>query len=98
MTTAKLIKEEVSEVGAIQRLYELSKPIGYDYDYDKEKDTQLTNFILVSGTYAMFSGEETYIFPADKDGNVLDWGELDGSFRGSIDHEQALENAGYELT
>ena len=40
---------------------------------------------------------ETYIFPADEDGNVLDWGELEGSYRGGMDHEEALHNAGYEI-
>lgn len=39
---------------------------------------------------------ETYIFPADKDGKITDWGELDGSFKGDYDHVQALKNAGYE--
>lgn len=39
---------------------------------------------------------ETYIFPADKDGNITSWGELEGSFKGDWDHVQALKNAGYE--
>lgn len=43
----------------------------------------------------MFQGPETFLFPADGKGNITSWGELDGSFRGAIDHEQALRNAGY---
>lgn len=45
----------------------------------------------------VFGRPETYIFPADKDGNVTDWGELTGSFHGGLDHEEALRGAGYEV-
>lgn len=40
---------------------------------------------------------ETYIFPSDGV-SVTEWGELDGSFKGGVDHERALRNAGYEVT
>lgn len=40
-------------------------------------------------------GAETYIFPANEVGEVTDWGELEGSFHGDLDHIRALENAGY---
>jgi hypothetical protein len=53
-------------------------------------------FVAVSATVA-YRWPETYIFPADESGNVLDWGELDGSFRGALDHAAALEGAGYEV-
>ena len=53
--------------------------------------------VAVSAVIAMFSGPETYIFPCDENGVVTDWGELNGSFRGALDHEQALTNAGYEI-
>ncbi|MEN9491135.1 MAG: hypothetical protein RJA63_1584 [Pseudomonadota bacterium] len=54
------------------------------------------DFVVVSAADVMFSGPETYIFPADADGNVTNWIELDGSFRGSLDMWRALRNAGYE--
>lgn len=53
--------------------------------------------VVVSAVIAMFSGPETYIFPADRDGEVVSWGEMEGSYRGGLDHEQALQNAGYRL-
>lgn len=40
---------------------------------------------------------ETYIFPADADGNVTSWGELHGSVRGTLSHGEALSGAGYEI-
>ncbi|QOI66975.1 hypothetical protein SEA_GARDENSTATE_63 [Microbacterium phage GardenState] len=52
--------------------------------------------VVVSGVFA-YSGPETYIFPADEEGNVLDWMELPGSFQGDIDHERALRDAGFTI-
>lgn len=51
--------------------------------------------VVVSAVSAPFSGPETYIFPADADGNVTSWLELDGSYRGGLNHVAALVNAGY---
>lgn len=58
---------------------------------------EVFNHIVVSATIVPYSGPETYIFPANADGTVADWGELNGSFRGGLDHEQALKNAGYAI-
>lgn len=54
-------------------------------------------FVVVSAVNVPSSGPETYIFGADKEGRIVDWSELDGSFRGGLDHVAALENAGYEI-
>jgi hypothetical protein len=58
--------------------------------------------VVVSATVVPFSGPETYIFGAKPDAEtasdvVADWGELAGSYRGGLDHETALGNAGYSL-
>jgi len=67
------------------RLYRLSEPLeGHEY-------------VVVSATDVVFSGPETYIFASDADGEVTNWGELDGSFRGAKDHEAALAGAGYAV-
>lgn len=78
MKTATLINSRVSESGAQQRTYKLSKPLDGH------------SIVVVSAVNAPFSGPETYIFPGDEDGKVTDWGELDGSYRGGLDHEEAL--------
>ena len=44
------------------------------------------------------AGPETYIFAADQAGNITDWMELEGSFKGAMDHEEALLGAGYEVS
>jgi hypothetical protein len=71
------------------RLYELSKPIKYD-------DEKETSFIVISAVIASYSGAETYIFPSDKKGKILNWTELKGSFRGELNHEKALEHFSME--
>src|SRR5687767_5916908 len=92
---------ELRRLGGFQgdaRLYELSEPVEYDYDYDTEKYKSSTRYVVVSAADAMFSGPETYIFPGDEQGQIVDWGELDGSFKGDLDHERALAEAGFAVT
>lgn len=75
------------------RLYKLEPPIE-----QKDWDGTLVathEFVVVSAVSVPFTGPETYIFPADAGGNVVDWGELDGSARGHMDHSLALSDAGY---
>ena len=81
---AKFISEQVSQTGAIQRLYRLSEPL------------EGNRYVLVSAVVAMFSGPETFIFGSDRRGEVKNWLELDGSYQGGLDHEEALRNAGYD--
>lgn len=66
------------------RLYKLSEPLDG------------ASFVIVSAVVA-YSGPETYIFPATEEGEISDYGEMDGSFRGGLDHEMALSMAGYEV-
>ena len=89
MKTATLLKTQESEVGADQRVYRLDPP--------HVEDGETHDIVVVSAVYALFSGPETYIFPGTADGEITDFGELAGSFRGSIDHEEALRGMGYEV-
>ena len=79
------------------RLYELSSEIGYDIDWETEEPAAHTRFVAVSAVNVPFSGIETYIFPADADGNVLNWLELDGSQKGTLSHAIAIRDAGWIL-
>lgn len=73
------------------KLYRLSDLVAFGCD-------GMTTFhVVVSATNAMYSGPETYIFPAGEDGSILDWSELAGSYRGGLNHEQALLNAGWTV-
>ncbi len=97
MKSAKFIKKCDWGTGDA-RLYELSEPVEYDKPWDEEDPpAKMTKYIAVSAANVPFSGPETYIFPADENGEVLKWGELDGSFKGDMDHIKALMRAGFEL-
>ena len=76
------------------RRYRLSEPVSYGWDDDKST----TQYVIVSAVDAMFSGPETYIFPASEAGrSPLSWGEMEGSFRGALDHAEALRGLGFEI-
>ena len=78
---------------ADQRVYRLDPPIEWSPGLDEPTET--TEYVVVSAVDESWA-TETYIFPSDASGEILDWLELDGSFRGGTDHRQALLNAGYE--
>jgi hypothetical protein len=85
MKTATHLKDLAGWTGRAS-LYRLSEPLdGHSH-------------VIVSAAVAPYSGPETYIFPADADGKVENYCELDGSFRGELSHAKALENAGYEIS
>lgn len=58
----------------------------------------VTDFIIVSTSY-MHDGlvNETYVFPASDTGEIIDYEEIDGSYQGGTDHDEALRRAGYTL-
>jgi hypothetical protein len=84
------------------RLFAVDPPIPIT-EYDFESDdcekvvTGHTDYVAVSAANVPCSGPETYIFRANEDGEVEDWGELEGSYRGGLSHETALGNAGYSI-
>lgn len=84
--TAVLVKSGLNGFTGFASLYKLSPPLDGN------------DFVIVSATDAMFSGPETYLFPGNEQGEVTDWGELEGSFRGGLSHKEALRNAGYAIT
>ena len=71
-------------------LYRLSVPV-------TDAHGAKTSHVVVSAAEVPFSGPETYIFPADADGKVTNWLEMDGSFKGALDHERALRQAGWSV-
>ncbi len=94
MKTAKYLREIHGWRGDA-RVYELSEPMLYNGE-------EGTSLVIVSAITAMISGPETYIFPATEESLENDqpssWCELDGSYRGGLSHEEALQNAGYEVS
>lgn len=71
------------------RHYKLSEP--YDVLDWQDLPVVTTEYLIVSAADVPYSGPETYVFPADANGKVVDRGELPGSFRGALDHARAIE-------
>lgn len=94
--TARLVEDFGPSKKNPTRANRVDPPMS-SYSWDEDEETQKFEFVIVSAADVIFSGPETYIFGADAEGKVLDWGELDGSFKGALDHEQALRRAGYEV-
>lgn len=95
--TATLITSGLPDFTGDAALYKCDPPMEYERLVDGEYTKDMAEYVVVSATTALFTGPETYIFPADANGNVINWLELDGSFRGALDHNEALQNAGYEV-
>lgn len=78
----------------IKKLYRLSPPLTGE---DLIGETYSHKYVIASGANAPYSGPETYVFPANEEGEIMGWSELEGSFRGDIDCDRAIENAGYTV-
>jgi hypothetical protein len=83
MKTATKVKD-LDRANAVVALYKLSERLKF------------YNYVVVSSA-TVYGEDETYIFGADENGEVIDWIELSGSQRGVYNHETVLNNAGYEL-
>jgi hypothetical protein len=54
-------------------------------------------WIVTSAKNLPFTGPETYMFGADENGNIVDWSELEGSCRGTLEHKVCFQNIGYNI-
>ena len=89
---ATLIRGDLPGFVGHASLYRIFPEVAYD-DYGVK---HTTNYVIVSAVHDHLINE-TCIFPADESGSVIDWGELDGSLRGTTSHRKALEGAGYNI-
>jgi hypothetical protein len=87
--TATFVRD-VEGFAGTARLWKLSEPVSYE-------EGKTTDRVITSATSVMFTGAETYIFPANAGGVVIDWLEMPGSFRGALNHEAAITRAGWEI-
>lgn len=101
MKTATFVKQLTENFRGDARLYKLSEPLREDdkwwSDGRGNRAEARYDYVVVSAANVFDDGPETYIFGADKDGKILSWAELSGSFRGAFDHVRALRDAGYEI-
>ena len=103
--TAKMIEGGISGGwSGDARLYKLSEPVEYadgETEYVIVSAVDLFGFGDLLGFDALSRADcetcETYIFPADAEGENVSWLELEGSIKGVKDHAAALRGAGYEV-
>lgn len=95
--TATLVKANLEGFNGTANLYRCDPPLQQHEPWDENEEQKSYEYVVASAANAMFSGPETYLFGADKDGEIVDWDELPGSFKGGLDHERALQNAGYTV-
>ncbi len=96
MATATYLRDMAGFRGHAS-LYRLDPPATVNDWATGSEEIRTTEYVVVSAVDVPFSGPETYIFPANADGEVTDWGEMEGSFRGALDHQRALLDAGYSI-
>lgn len=84
--TREFIRELRDGFTGSAKLWRVSPPLKYGYSEDKQE----TEYVVSSATVAMFTGPETYIFPANAEGEIVSWSELPGSYRGGLDHDVAM--------
>lgn len=72
-------------------LYRMEPPHRDHYDGEDEHE------LVIAFAYSAVGGPETYLFGANEAGVIADWGELSGSVKGTLSHDEALTGAGYEV-
>lgn len=87
------IKDVSANFNGEAHLYKVTPKAPYEAAGGKKRNTSY----LVSSAASAMGRPETYIFPANRTGRVLDWLELDGSASGYLDCDRAIRDAGYEL-
>ena len=82
---AILVKDNLKGFTGHAALYRMEPPLdGHD-------------FVIASASILVPTGPETYLFPADAEGNVVSWLEMDGSYRGGLSHAKAFAGVGYSI-
>lgn len=93
--TATLIRDNLPGFRGHAALYRCSPPIeGYERGKQKERHV----FVVASASNAFGGGPETYLFPSNEAGEIVDWGELPPSQRGTLSHDKVFTEAGYFVT
>ncbi len=90
---ATFVKDVSAKFWGIVRLYKVTPKATYTLVSQKQRQTSY----VVSSAATAYGEPETYIFPANRSGTVLDWGELSVSGMGFLDCDRAMRDAGYTL-
>lgn len=100
MNIAKKLCKYAGRPDGDAAVYELDPPVDYFEDWGSDKKSSTAYVVVSAVPHVLTQGPETYIFPVEKTGDVftvVDYSELEGSFKGSMDHAKALEGLGYAI-
>jgi|TARA_E500000305_G_C3958690_1_gene205931 hypothetical protein len=82
--------KKIKEAKGAACLYRLSEPyVGYEYVVVSAARDATDNYNKLVG--------ETFIFGSDETGKIKSFIELPGSYKGGLDHQKALNDAGYDI-
>lgn len=95
MTKTATYVRHLSDFNGEAVLYRVSPPLAYDWE-ERGRDFE---FVVSSAIFAAFDTgrPETFLFPADENGEILDWMELPGSTGGVADPTVPLTRLGYTI-
>lgn len=81
---------DVPAVNGTRKLWRFDPPlVAHDWDGNAQHEYVVSSAV---NAYA----HETYLFPGDEAGKIVDWRELPGSIKNTTNHEAAIRAAGYE--
>lgn len=86
MRKYKFIKDISERFSGTAHLYEVDPPVEY---LESEETSSLTHYVCASATMVPLLGPQVFIFPADENGELLDWGEIGGR-KGTLDIEKVM--------
>ena len=82
--------KNIKEASGRACLYRLSEPlIGYEYVVVSAARDAKDKYNQIVG--------QTFIFGSDESGKIKSFLELPGSYTGGLDHQKALNDAGYDI-
>jgi len=86
MRKYQFIKDISERFSGTAHLYKVDPPVEY---FDSEESSNLTPYVCASATTVPLTGPQVFIFPADENGEFLDWGEIGGR-KGTLDIEKVM--------
>ena len=96
MKTAKLIQDNLKGFNGHAALYQVNPPMAASTWDGPDAPSKMHDFVVASSAHAL-GRPETYIFPANDKGKVLDWVQMEGSEQGIYSHDDAFANVGYNI-
>lgn len=97
MKTATWIRDVSAHFNGSAALHRLSEPVVCHVWDSSHETVEVVEWVVASAVNVPFSGPETYVFPANEDGEAVSFAEMEGSYRGGLDHGEALRGLGFEV-